>query len=631
MRVFYLLSFLLLGVLCVAQYPQVQQFNVTMNSYNVASIHWQAPEVASQTILYEGFEAGIIPNGWIVLDVDGDQNNWEMHPSSWSPAHSGNYSVASYSWFNGTALTPNNWLITPTMTLPNNASLNFWISAISSTYSHEHYQVRLSTGGTNTADFSVILHDETLPHNSNTWQNRTIDLTAFAGATVRLAFVHNNSTNVFAIKLDDITVGVFPKQKLTLTGYTLQRKLPNQSAFQNYRTFGTSENSFFDTLTVEGVISYRIIANYDDGGSSVPSQSASVMFYDWYPALNQSQIAAIASNELGLVLSIHNPNLFVEKTLLTESFKSPTDLSNWSLYDLDQDGEMWEKHTATAAYHGSQSMASYSWFNGNQLHPNNWAVSKAFPIYGGHSVILSWYVATLNQNYPGENYSLAVGQNPVNFTAFNVLFSERLTAQNISWQRRMVDLTQSQLDTASIAFIHHNSTNQFALKIDSVTLRTFNHVVGYKIYYSHHPDSNFQYLTQIVSSEAELTATLPLPATILSPFWIKIAVVYANGGESVVNNPVFVDFQNVGLPNDVVSALTINPNPASDRISVVFGNTFDTSGYLIITDINGRQWKKLFWEGNSLDVDLAQLPDGLYVLTIHTHQQQSRTKLIIQR
>lgn len=164
-------------------------------------------QVKTQTILLnEGFESGVIPTDWILIDADDDGNQWEMHPSNWSDAHSGLYSIASYSWYNGDVYTPDNWLITPPIEMGNDGVLKFYIKAISENYSQEHFQVRISTAGTQTTDFTELILDETLPEGNNEWLYKESDLSSYSNETIHIAFVHNQSTNMFALKIDDITV-----------------------------------------------------------------------------------------------------------------------------------------------------------------------------------------------------------------------------------------------------------------------------------------------------------------------------------------------------------------------------------------------------------------------------------------
>jgi hypothetical protein len=189
----------------------LQQINLQIMKYFLPLLLMISTSLIAQqnnqtVLLNEGFESGTIPTEWILIDADGDGNQWEMHPSNWSDAHSGQYSIASYSWFNGNVYTPDNWLITPEIELGSNGVLKFYIKAISENYSQEHFQVRISTNGTDISNFSDIVLDESLPEGNNEWLYKEVNLSAFNNESVNIAFVHNQSTNLFALKIDDVSV-----------------------------------------------------------------------------------------------------------------------------------------------------------------------------------------------------------------------------------------------------------------------------------------------------------------------------------------------------------------------------------------------------------------------------------------
>lgn len=75
--------------------------------------------VADVMLLNEDFQGGIdnpageewMPAGWTKLDADGDTKNWFFG------VRQSNGAMRSESWANNAALTPNNWLITPSLYL----------------------------------------------------------------------------------------------------------------------------------------------------------------------------------------------------------------------------------------------------------------------------------------------------------------------------------------------------------------------------------------------------------------------------------------------------------------------------------------------------------------------------------
>jgi hypothetical protein len=163
------------------------------------------PNIVTRFPFTEGFEGMQFPPvGWSINPPTA--SNGTSWFSFGHDAYEGYWSAASASWFGGNALHPNNWLITPRLILPDGLpmKLNFFAASQDWEYPIEHYGVYLSTTGKQVADFSILLHSETLTNDE--WVQRTIDLSAYTGREVYLAFRHFNSTDQFLVKIDAISV-----------------------------------------------------------------------------------------------------------------------------------------------------------------------------------------------------------------------------------------------------------------------------------------------------------------------------------------------------------------------------------------------------------------------------------------
>lgn len=135
-------------------------------------------------------------------------NTWYF--SSGSRAHGGAGGYAgSDSFDEDYPLTPNNYLISPSITLPDDISaltLSYYVSCDG--YTGEHYTLYISTSGNSVSDFTEVLISETL---SNTvYEERTVDLSAYAGQTIYLAWRHHECTDVMSLLLDTISIIGFP-------------------------------------------------------------------------------------------------------------------------------------------------------------------------------------------------------------------------------------------------------------------------------------------------------------------------------------------------------------------------------------------------------------------------------------
>ena len=167
-------------------------------------------------LFVENFDNGILPANWTTLDIDNDgytwQHNTEVNTSI--QGHNGSSGMmTSASYVNNVgALTPNNWLITPAVTIPDNALLSFWVSAQDASWAGEHYGVYVttSTNYTDPANYT-LLFEETIDAEGGAkvqgaWKQKTASLQAYAGQTVHIAFRHFNSTDMYYINLDDVVI-----------------------------------------------------------------------------------------------------------------------------------------------------------------------------------------------------------------------------------------------------------------------------------------------------------------------------------------------------------------------------------------------------------------------------------------
>jgi hypothetical protein len=158
------------------------------------------------SIFTDDFNGGI--GAWTTVDSDGDNNEWA---ASAAQGVGGSGCAQSESW-NGAALTPDNWLISPAIDLSTAGAstiLDFWRKAQDQTWPAEKYTVYLSTSGNTVADFtgangSVIQAQETVI--ADDWQKRSVSLAAHVGGTVYIAFRHHDCSDMFRLNIDDVDI-----------------------------------------------------------------------------------------------------------------------------------------------------------------------------------------------------------------------------------------------------------------------------------------------------------------------------------------------------------------------------------------------------------------------------------------
>ena len=156
-----------------------------------------------------GFEGTL--DSWTTIDQDGDGYNWQLASVLMSgyniSAHGGSDMISSesYNKTTTTALTPDNWLVSPQVTL--GGTFSMYACAQDANYAAEHFGIYVSTGSnTNTTSF-VKLGEYTLAAKTQgSWSQFTVDLSAYAGQSGYIAIRHFNCTDQFYLNVDDLTL-----------------------------------------------------------------------------------------------------------------------------------------------------------------------------------------------------------------------------------------------------------------------------------------------------------------------------------------------------------------------------------------------------------------------------------------
>ncbi len=221
---------------------------------------------AQVTALSEGFENGL-PSGWTVLDVDNDGATW-THSSVQDPFYGGHADSDGYI-FSSDAANVDNWLISPAVTLGSDATLTFWRCVQFMNYA-EHYGVYVSTTTTDPSAFTLV-YEETCIQGQYSWRERTVDISAYDGNTVYIAFRHFNS-NVYKLAIDDISI-------------TMNTSSPTIEASPMALDFGTvpmgmptpSQELAVTTFNITGVVTASVSGSFEISlDDSIFSSSVSI-------------------------------------------------------------------------------------------------------------------------------------------------------------------------------------------------------------------------------------------------------------------------------------------------------------------------------------------------------------------
>ena len=193
-------------------------------------------------------------NCWTTIDGDNDGFGWSTiyNGSDAEVMISASYDNDAYN-----ALTPDNWLISPKLhtTAGGTLTLEWTVGAADNSYYAEHYGVYVSTTTTDTNSFTLV-NEWTLT--SATAQNMNLDLSAYAGQDIYVAFRHFNCTDMYLLLIDDVEVyeGVYTPDTLTVTfitdNATMGTTIPAPGTYQ----YITGDSVFFGSQANAG---YRFL------------------------------------------------------------------------------------------------------------------------------------------------------------------------------------------------------------------------------------------------------------------------------------------------------------------------------------------------------------------------------------
>ncbi|MFT3796318.1 T9SS type A sorting domain-containing protein [Flavobacterium sp.] len=180
-----------------------------------------ATKAEAQTLYSQDFSAA---TGLSIIDGDGDTANWGLYTGNATTAGwglVGNF-AGSRSWNPPTAtppgaLTPNNFLITPEVVIPDTfdgIELSFKLGTNDVQFPAEQISIYLAPSTANTPELIAALEpvfNYTLTaDDALTAELRTVDVTEYAGQTVRIIMRHHDCTDQDLMYLDDLLLAQVP-------------------------------------------------------------------------------------------------------------------------------------------------------------------------------------------------------------------------------------------------------------------------------------------------------------------------------------------------------------------------------------------------------------------------------------
>ena len=375
----------------------------------------RAPKAApsADAIIWD-FESEDQFNQWTNVDKDGDGHVWEYYNNEGATnglmtAHEGYGLVASASYDNPTStpLTPDNWLISPEVTL--GGVLSFWACGQSAQFCDEVFGVFVCVGNsTDPADFVQVGADKTATGAMTLYD---FDLSQYVGQTGRFAIRHYNVTDMFWLNIDDVCLDINAIYKPEPTSPT--------------------------NITAD-------------------------------PAATTADVAwdGAEGDSWNLRYKVNNPDEAAHFLLDLTIDNYLSQLSEWSIWDLDGDGNYWGvaygdcDPTGTLGENENVCLYSESWIEGvgGALTPDNLLISPLIRLGGTFKF---WAKNSSNQYL--DTFGVFV------FTDDGLVqIGEDITPSN-EWTEYSFDTSDFYGQMGQIAIRHYNCTDRLRLYVDYIS------------------------------------------------------------------------------------------------------------------------------------------------------------------
>ncbi len=602
---------------------------------HTATISWTGSadsyEMEYRIIDTYGFEDGTL-QGWTNLVVNADGGQW-LHSNEnkggydyTAYAHGGTGFALCYSFndSNGDAYNTDAYLVSPRpYQMSEGASLNFWYDMANDDYP-ENFEVCVATTANPTAsDFTSIWSlsnakgkggEKAKVRRSNTryqnWHEVTIDLSAYAGPSVWIAF-HDVNNDQYEVWIDDITVDsgaditwIPVEEAISDTQYTLSGLTPETPYMVRVRAIYDGDDGGESKWTSMSFTTLAPPVPTDVAVSNIALTSATVSWTGYGESYNVKYLSA--TNH-------------IVSPVFTEDFENG--INGWTI-----NGDNQTNIDSNLPHSGNHSFR----FGWHSPYPKYLVSCELTGVTNG--MILEFYYRNYDINYE-ETFSVGFSSTTSDIDAFT--FGEVITASDFQWHLYSIEIPAN---TKYVCWKHLSDTKYYLFIDDiaigqgtswttvttnepSVTLTGLTPVTTYEcqvqsVVAGHYSDwtplTNFTTLESIPMPTDVAVSTTPTTATIN---WTDSGnsnsynVDYRDP-EAVGNILISQDFEgglngwtrrDCGSNSNVDGALPHNGSQAFRFCYLSYGSTMTTPQYLISPELTGvTEGTKLeFWYKNS--------------------------------
>lgn len=423
---------------------------------NTVTLSWDLPMMNSSytvdELLYD-FEDGTLSD-LTVIDANGDGLNF--YACSYGGYGSG--PCLRSNSFQGQLLHPDNFAVLPQLIASANTELSFVARDADQpgiAPDPEHFGIAISTSGNNNpADFTMIQEWDS----QHTYTDYTVDLSAYAGQQIYVAFRHfNTNGETYYLNIDNI--------RITNIEANVTRPAKGALVYANGELLAAlnhGETSY--THMVNRYTSEYCIRVIQEGSKTDGTYYALAS-----PQCAEAEVNCVAPKNLAAEWDGQKVTLSWERDIYTGFEEDP---DGWTFLDADGDGFVFGIYSAGGMEpNGSvnttgtnPSLTSFSYINGyGDLTPDNYAFMPRVKVLPNAS--MRFYAAGYDPNYPNERFGVAVAsEDGMNITTLTTWTT------NYPYAEYSVDLSAFEGQEVYLGFRHCSTTAAYALCIDNITV-----------------------------------------------------------------------------------------------------------------------------------------------------------------
>lgn len=407
---------LLFAFLCISFFTNAQIFQSGFENVNGPLSQWA---------LYN--QDGLVPN----TNVNYVNAAWVQSPSEFD-----NNVALSTSWYTPAGIS-NDWMVSPAITLPAGTSTLYWHARAYDATFPDSYRVYISTTGNAPANFTtpaLTVGNGTSTGESTTWQNKSLDLSAFAGQTIYIAF-QNFSNDMFLLGIDNV--------------YIVSGTCPAPARLMTNSNIGLTSGTF-NWTAASGISEYE---------------------YSW-GAAGHSPTVTNTSSTTSVTMSSLNPNSRYQYFVRSKNgsttggwvgpyslFTAITGAPSYA-YGFDTTGgyalDGWSGAWSTNATAGNPQAGGQMVFSNSSTTvgtaTNRWLFSRPIHLEANSTNTITFFLRNFGAANP-QSIKMTVGNEPLIASQTNTLWTSS-TIANTAWTQYTVSYTPTTTGTYYFGFHH---------------------------------------------------------------------------------------------------------------------------------------------------------------------------------